>query len=676
MNTNEEPMFDNDKSLSPIPFLNKMNAIVLTGAAIMACAGATADALSEEDFFLMTPVVLSASRLSQPIDEAPAAVTVINRQMIKASGARNIPDLFRLVPGFVVGQANNFRAATSQHGISSSMSRRMQVLVDGRSVTSPVFGGVQWYDLPLAIDDIDRIEVVRGPNASSYGASALLGVINIITRHAAQDQGSRATLHGGANNVADGYLSHSDQTGKLDWRVSLQYRQDDGMTSQQDDYSTHMAMLRGDYQLDNHNELLIQGGISRTPRDVDSPNPSVPVRTQQAESYYGQLRLDHDAGGDHHFWLQAYSSTYDARQPFSFVFSGLPGQPADDTPLDITARRSDIEFEDNWQLGERFRFVWGGGIRRDEVRSALAFGSDKPMNTDYQRVFSNAEWRLAQDWTLNAGGIYEHYDFTGSAFSPRLALNYRISPQHVLRLAGARATRVPVIYEEMANLTFSVDTPGGVVVNEAYVSSGDLSAETIDSLEIGYLGHYLHGRLDVDARLYHESLQHLIAQTLQPASDYNGFVYDFSDVDHARVSGAELQIDYRLSDSHFYRLAYGYTHVASDDMTQPLSDSAPAHVLGLLGAFPLPHGLKGSAAYYFNSGLTYLTDFDGGLGGDALDPMHRLDLRVAYPFRYARSDNEVALVIQNALGDSHEFQEETAVPRSLWLELRANLPVL
>ncbi len=646
-------------------------------AGVVVISGKThAEALSEEAFFLKAPVVLSASRLSQPIDEAPAAVTVVSREMIKASGARNIPDLLRLVPGFVVGQANSFRAAASQHGLSSSMSRRMQVLVDGRSITSPLFGGVQWYDLPLPIEDIARIEVVRGPNASSYGASAFLGVINIITRHAAESQGSHAVLHGGSNEVVDGYASHSGRAGGLDWRLSLQYRQDAGMSGQQDDYQTRMATLRGDYQLDRQNTLLLQGGISQTPREVDSLNPSVPVRTQQASNYFAQLRWDHDRGDGRHFWLQAYTSRFDVGQPFSFVFTALPGQPEDDTPFDLLATRSDIEFEDHWRLGDRFRFVWGGGIRRDEVRSLLVFDTDETLSTDYQRVFANAEWHPDARLTVNLGGIYEHFDITGDAFSPRLAFNYRLAPNHVLRLVGARATRNPVIYEEMANLTFSVDTPSGPVVNEAYVSSGGLNAETIDSLEIGYLGHFLHGHLDLDTRLFHEQLDHLIAQTLLPASDYNGFVYDYTDVDRARVTGAELQIDYRLSDRHFYRLAYGYTRISSDDLTQPLSGSAPEHVLALLGSFPLSRHFTGSAAYYYNSGLTYLRDFDGGLGGDPLDPSHRLDLRIGYPFRYGGSRNELAMVVQSALGDLHDFQEETAVPRAVWLELRMNLPSL
>ena len=113
-------------------------------------------ALTESDFFDEMPVVLSASRLSQPLDEAPAAVTVIDQEMIRASGFRDIPDLLRLVPGFSVAYTRDNTWAVGYHGLGDAFSRRFQVLVDGRSIYSPHFGAVHWGDLPLAIEDIER----------------------------------------------------------------------------------------------------------------------------------------------------------------------------------------------------------------------------------------------------------------------------------------------------------------------------------------------------------------------------------------------------------------------------------------------------------------------------------------------------------------------------------------
>jgi iron complex outermembrane receptor protein len=129
---------------------------------------------------------LSASRLSQPINEAPAAVTVIDKQMIKDSGAWDLSEIFRLVPGmYVAYHADPYFSADSTvayHGmVTTTTSDRMQVLIDGRSVYSGLFGGVNWSDLPIVLADIERIEVIRGPDSASYGANSYLGVINIIT---------------------------------------------------------------------------------------------------------------------------------------------------------------------------------------------------------------------------------------------------------------------------------------------------------------------------------------------------------------------------------------------------------------------------------------------------------------------------------------------------------------
>ena len=125
--------------------------------------------LATDEFFSEFPVVLSASRLVQPINEAPAAVTVIDRETIRASGVRELADIFRLVPGMTVGRRTGHAPALGFHGFSGGYFRQFQVLVDGVSIYNPLWGGTEWGELPFAIEDVDRIEVVRGPNAATYG---------------------------------------------------------------------------------------------------------------------------------------------------------------------------------------------------------------------------------------------------------------------------------------------------------------------------------------------------------------------------------------------------------------------------------------------------------------------------------------------------------------------------
>jgi iron complex outermembrane receptor protein len=183
----------------------------LLGAAVT-CPHTAQAAITEADFLDEMPVVLSVSRMSQPLNEAPAAVTVIDSDsdsdMIRASGFRDIPDLLRLVPGFSVAHTRDNTWAIGYHGMADAFSRRFQVLVDGRSIYSPHYGAVYWTDLPLSIDDIERIEVVRGPNAAIHGANAFAAVINIITKTAAQVQGESVSLQFGEQDMRGFTVRH------------------------------------------------------------------------------------------------------------------------------------------------------------------------------------------------------------------------------------------------------------------------------------------------------------------------------------------------------------------------------------------------------------------------------------------------------------------------------------
>ncbi|WP_269446333.1 TonB-dependent receptor plug domain-containing protein [endosymbiont of unidentified scaly snail isolate Monju] len=174
------------------------------------------------------PVVLSASRLSQPISESPASMTIIDRDTIDASGALDIPDVLRLVPGFQVSHISGANQTAQYHGLASQHPKRMQILIDGRSVYHSAFGGVHWDSLPITLDDVDRIKVLRGSNAATFGSNAFMGVVNIITRHAAQTRGTSVTLLGGYGGTREARLRFGDRIGKFDYRVSVDAFSTDG----------------------------------------------------------------------------------------------------------------------------------------------------------------------------------------------------------------------------------------------------------------------------------------------------------------------------------------------------------------------------------------------------------------------------------------------------------------
>ncbi|RZU47536.1 iron complex outermembrane receptor protein [Fluviicoccus keumensis] len=202
------------------------------------------------------PTVFSATRLRQSVADAPASISIIDRQMIDQSGAREIPELLRLVPGMVVGYDTGWNAFVSYHGTSADMARRMQVLVDGRSIYQPSLAYVDWIGLPVELGDIDRIEVIRGPNAAAYGANSFLGVVNIITRHPADLPRFRAYTRQGGDGINDSFASVSMSGAAASGVLSVSQRRDNGYAQVLDRNGNPVT----DYA-DNKNEKSLNGKL-------------------------------------------------------------------------------------------------------------------------------------------------------------------------------------------------------------------------------------------------------------------------------------------------------------------------------------------------------------------------------------------------------------------------------
>ena len=179
------------------------------------------------------PQVLTATRLKQSPAAVPGSMTVLDSELIRASGARDIPELLRLVPGMMVGYGAGNQPTVNYHGSNANEARRMQVLIDGRSVYRAGLATVDWSDIPLAMEDIERIEVFRGPNTVSYGANALMAVVNILTRNPADSHGTRLKMTRGQNGINDFYASHGFGWDGGDMRLSLSGQQDDGFDHNQ-----------------------------------------------------------------------------------------------------------------------------------------------------------------------------------------------------------------------------------------------------------------------------------------------------------------------------------------------------------------------------------------------------------------------------------------------------------
>ena len=226
----------------PMPTPNLSVPVALTALCLCLPTSVLASSLDP----LELPTVLSATRLQQPAADVPGSMTVIDRELIRGSGARSIAELMRLVPGMHIGYRRGNQVNVNYHGTNVTEARRLQVLVDGRSVYRPGLATVDWAELALAIEDIDRIEVFRGPNTAAYGANALMGVINIITRLPQESHGTTLKYTQGDRGVRDWYASHSGGSLDHNWRLSLSGQHDEGFDhdASGNDYRDDMRATR------------------------------------------------------------------------------------------------------------------------------------------------------------------------------------------------------------------------------------------------------------------------------------------------------------------------------------------------------------------------------------------------------------------------------------------------
>ncbi|MCF7981300.1 MAG: TonB-dependent receptor plug domain-containing protein, partial [Pseudomonadales bacterium] len=182
----------------------------------------------QADYLSEVPIVSSATRLNQKITEVPAAITIIDREMIEASGATEIPQLFRLVPGYLSYYVFGNQFGVTNRGLTIEFPGDLEVMIDGRSVYEPIFSAVEWSSLGITVEDIEYIEVLRGSNTPAYGSNAYLGAINIVTTNPVQAQGTSLSVTLGDLQTRNSRIRHNGRLGTLNYSLGMSFRSNDG----------------------------------------------------------------------------------------------------------------------------------------------------------------------------------------------------------------------------------------------------------------------------------------------------------------------------------------------------------------------------------------------------------------------------------------------------------------
>ena len=628
---------------------------------ILAAYGPAQAAVTESDFFDEMPVVLSASRLSQPVNEAPAAVTVIDRDMIRASGFRDIPDLFRLVPGFTVAYTRDNTWGVGYHGLADAFSRRMQVLIDGRSVYNAGFGEVPWSSLPLSIEDIERIEVVRGPNSASYGSNAFLGIINIITKHAAQVPGSHLSVQAGEQGMGGALFRHGGGKDDLRYRLTVSDQRRDRFDTQPEKTTTRHLDFRVDYRLSATDEITTTFALSRgdwRQGDVDNQDFVDPVRRLDVGAEHFQTKFRRALDSENEWSLQFYHTRVRKEDGFA---APTPFGPV---PVDYgyTQWREDIEFQAISRPLDQLRLVWGAEARWEGVKSPGYFYNQDARSGALYRLFGNAEWRPAPKWIVHAGALAEHHYLSGFDVSPRLAVNFLPAVDHAFRASITQAYRSPTFFEEDGDQRFF--TANGAPVDRVFAPADGLHPEQILSREIGYIGHVRSLKLQVDVRLFSDKIRRIMGSRDIGDDPEAVFPKLFQAVNQHSVDirGADIQL--RWAPQDWLDLVASYARVNIDSEKTDIAASAPKNNFSVLGIFKLAEGWEASVGAYKQDYMYWLGD------GDITKAFTRVDARLARRWQLQGRPVELALVGQNLGGERYEeFRNNNLFDRRAYLSL-------
>ena len=645
------------------------------------------------------PVVLSRDKLEQAPSRSPVAISSIDRDLIEASGARTIPDALRLIPGIVIGHSvNDFGdkplLVVAYHGHSDQFSRQMNVLIDGRSIYDPLLGGVNWYNIPVSIDDIERIEVTRGPNASTYGSNSFQAVINIITRHASEDRGHFAKVNAGNHDILDATYRFGGNNGDLDYRATLATVNDDGQdraggNDALDDVNSGLLDYRLDYQINSKNQLTYSGSYGRTNQQAeaslrDNLKPERVVRNTNAHQY---LRWDSTVD-DRQSFVAKYFLNY-LKETDDYLTQTIDIPPIDPFRLPINAsftnQRHNLEFTHYIGPADKLDLVWGASTQYDHIDSDYYLSTKKTFSRLTLRLFGNAVWDINRHNTLDVGILIEKNEAMSSDFSPR-------------RIGASQAIRTPFIFEQEGDITHTQDiTIGGVppsalpppfnalpdtLVDKVLAPADNLESEQITTYELGYYGKLLNKRLLISTRLFQDRLEKLIdgPEVTDPTGLDNldeiglepvAFVFD--NLYNTKVRGIEAELDYSTPRSFRVVASGALLDIEADPFPgspkpREYEESAPDHSLSLLAMNDFNEKYSASLGFYYVGDMAWLdanhnnTCADGaatssGCGFRNTQGYRKLDLRIVRNFRYGNEHASIALNLQNLLEEYSDYDK-------------------
>jgi iron complex outermembrane receptor protein len=447
--------------------------------------------LSMED--LMNIQVTSVSKRTQKVADAAAAIFVITQEDLRRSGATSIPEALRLVPGLEVARIDENKWAIGSRGFNGRFDNKLLVLIDGRSVYTPLFSGVYWNVQDVMLEDLDRIEVIRGPGATLWGANAVNGVINIITKKARATQSATATVGGGNEERGSVATRYGSKIGSdTYYRVYGKYfnwgpsEYPSGMTAH-DGWDTVRGGFRADYAPARADTFTVQGDLYHSNYGETLTVPSFIAPYSSTYPNNGKYSGGNILGR----WNHSSEASSMSLQMY------YDNTTISDNSLFVDHQNLfDIDFQHQSRVGERQQFVWGLGYRSIRDRNDPSFSvslQPNQLTLNHYSAFVQDEISLVNNrLRVTVGSKLEHNDFTGFEVEPNVRLLWTVTPNQSIWTAVSRAVRTPALTEEGLQLNSAVipaGGPGNPSPLPAVISvfgSHNFQSEDLLAYELGY----------------------------------------------------------------------------------------------------------------------------------------------------------------------------------------------
>jgi len=594
---------------------------------------------------LMDIEVTSVSKHPEKLSETASAIQVITAKDIRRSGASSIPEALRLADNLDVAQVNSHDWAITARGFNTSLANKLLVLIDGRTVYTPLFSGVFWERQDYLLADIDRIEVISGPGGTLWGANAVNGVINIITKSTKDTQGTY--LEAGAGTQLEDFTGvHYGGTiaPEVNFRVYGEYfnRGDEILangSATPDAWHKGQGGFRVDAGISPQNTLTMQGDFYRGDEGLAVGG----IGDVSGGNILG--RWSHTVSPDSDMSLQIYYDRTHLSDPLpALVINSTLLAPAGILTDDLDTY--DIDFQQRLRLGERNRVVWGLGYRytHDMVGNAPAIGFFPPtLDQNLYSAFVQDEIPVRENLLFTLGTKLEHNDYTGFEFEPSARLQSNFSTNQMLWAAVSRAVRTP---SRIDRDLFEPAPPAPVIVLQG---STDFISETVIAYELGYRAQ-LGARSNASISAFYNNYDHVRSVTPTPGTL---LPFVFQNNLEGDTYGVEFSVNYQVCDR--WRLHGGYDllkeHIrvkpGQVDLNNAHNETAdPEQRFSLRSSMDLPNAME------LDAGLRWVDtrSLNSGPQLGTVPSYFEMDVRLGWqPVKGL----ELSIVGQNLLHDHH-----------------------